>query len=417
MKTKLTTLLALPFCTFTALAQGPLSPPGPPGPTMKSLDQVEPRTVITSLPYTMSMPGSYIVGANLRAPTGSTTGITISSSNVTLDLNGFTLSGQLTATTAIVAGISVTQVTVKNGNIEGWTGDGLNLGTAINVSVDRVSVRAVSGRGIVTNFYASVTGCRVENTGGTGYQIADDSIINDCIAATTTGAGFTLSADCVASGLMVYQTQGTSPGITAGESAFVRSSVVRSAAGSGIVLGAMATASDCTVRGSGVYGIRAGTRSTVTSCRALANNQAGIFADNSVRLEKCHSSLNGTNGISIGAYCTVSECTVADHRAPGFSFTNQTVGRAGIVILGTGNIISRCQLTRNDFAFEADGSADGMCLSNHVRNVSAPSAITVAMPTSRQPPVNRGTGAFGEFARIGSTSDQPDGVNYFSHTN
>jgi len=34
---------------FSAFAQGPLTPPGTPAPTMKSLDQIEPRTPIASL--------------------------------------------------------------------------------------------------------------------------------------------------------------------------------------------------------------------------------------------------------------------------------------------------------------------------------------------------------------------------------
>jgi hypothetical protein len=42
----------------TAIAQGSLTPPGAPAPTMKTLAEIEPRTPIFSLPYTVTNAGS-----------------------------------------------------------------------------------------------------------------------------------------------------------------------------------------------------------------------------------------------------------------------------------------------------------------------------------------------------------------------
>ena len=72
------------------MGQGSLTPPGAPGGTMKNLAQVEPRTPISSLPYTIKVPGSYYLTGNLASTTN---GIFIDASQVTLDLMGFTLSG------------------------------------------------------------------------------------------------------------------------------------------------------------------------------------------------------------------------------------------------------------------------------------------------------------------------------------
>src|SRR5262245_7098396 len=72
-------------------AQGPLTPPGAPAPTMKTLDQVEPRTPISSLPFTIAAAGSYYLTGNLNAGAGG--GITIGATGVTLDLMGYELVG------------------------------------------------------------------------------------------------------------------------------------------------------------------------------------------------------------------------------------------------------------------------------------------------------------------------------------
>jgi hypothetical protein len=73
------------------LAQGPLTPPpGAPAPTMKTLEQIEPRTPISALPFTISSPGSYYVSGDLVV-VANQHGISIDASNVTLDLGGFEL--------------------------------------------------------------------------------------------------------------------------------------------------------------------------------------------------------------------------------------------------------------------------------------------------------------------------------------
>jgi hypothetical protein len=126
--------------TGTALAQGPLTPPpgadpsigpvnaltagGLPQATMKTLHEVEPRTAIAggTSGMTISASGAYYLTGNITVATGD--GITINASNVTLDLNGFSI----TTSAAPAAGIGVRlgqglrNVAIRNGNIGG---DGL----------------------------------------------------------------------------------------------------------------------------------------------------------------------------------------------------------------------------------------------------------------------------------------------------
>src|ERR1017187_7620780 len=104
---------------LSILAQGSLTPPGAPVPTMKSLDQIEARTPIAAAPFTISNSGSYYLTGNLTV--NSSSAITIATNQVTLDLNGFTISS--TAPSAAGSGIllvsGLTDITIVNGHIKG----------------------------------------------------------------------------------------------------------------------------------------------------------------------------------------------------------------------------------------------------------------------------------------------------------
>ncbi len=117
----------------TRSAAGPLDPPGPPSST---LPLVEPRTPISSLPYTISSPGSYYVTNALSSTTG---GITITTNDVELDLNGFTLTG-----TAGLYGISSSfnQITIRNGRVHFW-GIGISLAGTTTKSTTWLSATAL----------------------------------------------------------------------------------------------------------------------------------------------------------------------------------------------------------------------------------------------------------------------------------
>src|SRR4051812_43950019 len=116
MKTRFVPFALVLCLTSSAWGQGSLAPPGPPAPTMKTLDQIEPRTSIGKIPFTISQPGSYYLARNLQFAATSGNAITITVSNVTLDLSGFTLSSTSAVTgDAIRINSGLRNIEVKNG--------------------------------------------------------------------------------------------------------------------------------------------------------------------------------------------------------------------------------------------------------------------------------------------------------------
>ena len=102
-------------------AAGPLDPPGAPAPT---LPQVEPRSPIPpvgwdgTFPIVISQPGSYYLTRGLTG-VASNAGISITTGHVTLDLNGFQLTGSY-GNDAIQVSDGASSVTIRNGTITGW---------------------------------------------------------------------------------------------------------------------------------------------------------------------------------------------------------------------------------------------------------------------------------------------------------
>src|SRR5450432_1854521 len=112
--------------SVSAFPQGSLTPPGAPTPTMKSLDQVQPRTLIPggTVAYTISSEGSYYLSGNLVVASGPGA-IIVASNNVTIDLQGFELVGSGAGAGIFLNG-GVSNVTIRNGTIRNFAGDGIN---------------------------------------------------------------------------------------------------------------------------------------------------------------------------------------------------------------------------------------------------------------------------------------------------
>lgn len=304
--TFVSTLILLP----ASFGQGPLTPPGAPAPTMKSLQQVEPRTPISSLPYTISQPGSYYLTTNLSCAVCtnfSTPGINILASGVALDLMGFELVGMPGSTDGIGANHSNTNVFIHNGTVRDWDGAGVNGLGSLGYQFKNLRVVNNGERGISTGPASLVSDCLAMRNGrvtaSSGIDLGRDSIAKDCVAISNAITGF--QAD----------------------------------------IGA--TVRDCTARGNGV-GFAVHNGAVITGCTAIENSSDGITATDRCRVigNLCIGNGFAGTGINIFGYGNVVDGNTA------ISNNINGVGlRGGIVCIGgSHNLIIRNQATGNGLA-------------------------------------------------------------------
>jgi hypothetical protein len=198
---KTTFRATLIFCSFLlpslGFAQGALTPPGAPAPTMKRLDQVEPRTLIASLPFTITNSGAYYLGAILTGISGAN-GITIVTNNVTIDLNGFALFGVAGSLHGIASTAAFSDISIFNGRLRNWGGCGINLSNCDTVLFKEVNVNGNGAIGLAAGQSAQVIDC-VSIGNQAAIVSSHYSIIRNCIC-NNNGSGITVGLYSTISG-------------------------------------------------------------------------------------------------------------------------------------------------------------------------------------------------------------------------
>jgi hypothetical protein len=329
-------LIALPALAF---AQGALTPPasafsaGTPAPSMKSLDQLEPRTPLgeiggSTANLTISQPGSYVLLGNLTVASGHA--IAITTDNVTLDLGGFTLSStdSAAASDAINIADNLKSVSIRNGHIRSGSrldtlgttpgagfANGIHLirsnSQCTGIQVEDITIVGTNGSGIAQVFLAR--NCQVDFCIGTGIAAEQvyDSRASHCggtaIRATTTVNSF---GECLLS----------SPGI---EATTVVNCYGLSASGSGLVAENATSCKGVSISGnSNTSGLSAQTASGCTG-QCMVGDGIGLSAT---------AALNsiGSGYSSTGLQATsASNCQGTSHTATGLKATKNATGCTG----------------------------------------------------------------------------------------
>lgn len=341
------------LCALSALPRaysGDLNPPpGPVAPTMKPLTEIEPRIAIneTNTPgdadslYVISQPGSYYLTGDITGEAGKH-GVEITASGVTLDLMGFDLSGVAGSLDGVnVSAASTVNVSIGNGSVRNWDGDGVDLANASGIRLADLRAAGNTGIGIRAGNIAIVTGCSARSNVRGGITTGEVCTITNCVAESNPGVGTTLAH-----------------GISTGRSCTIANCSVQANGGIGIATGAASAVTNCTARQNTQHGIFIDSDSTITNSSATGNNVHGIVTNHRSTIINCTASANVQDGIRVASECTVRGNT-------GSTNGNGGVG-AGVHATSHRNRIEANNVLSNDFGILLDnGVVANFVVSNY----------------------------------------------------
>ncbi|MGI8966305.1 MAG: right-handed parallel beta-helix repeat-containing protein, partial [Limisphaerales bacterium] len=366
-----------------AFAQGNLTPSGTPAPTMKTLEQIEPRIDVAKLAgdagshVIISNAGSYYLSTNLAVT--KTNGITIAAAGVTLDLNGFEIarvSGSGGDGIRINGGSD--RATVRNGTLRGFSYgiNGLVAPIVKGCLFEKLAVTSCSFVGIHAGDSARVLDCRAHNNTGTGIVALDSSVISGCTVGNNQGDyGIYAGTGSTISGCTARENQGNH-GIYAGLGSTIRD----------------CTAYNNTGTGSSSYGIYGASGVTIIACTSYGNNNTnspatpshgiGIYASTGSTVKDCAARSNRGDGIQVASACLVegNTCNANGNSGDG----------AGIHSTSTRNRIEANTVTLNDRGIDVDSTASLI-----IRNYAATNGTNyvIAAASNRYGPIIDYTGA------------------------
>lgn len=336
-----------------SLAQGSLTPPGAPGPSMKTLDQLEPRQPISTIGYNITTAGSYYLTTNLN---GSTNGLIIASDNVSIDLSGFTITGNGSNYGILVSGIR-TNLTIQNGTVTRFAG-GIAAITANYGRFDRLKlIQAGNGfdvgnsaivtdcavygcaYGINAGANAIVRSCMAQKNTGSGIVVGDNSVVSGCTAAANTGTfihGIVLRNACTITDSTSFSN--SFYGISMGEGSVAKNCTSRSNAYGGFSVNACSMITGCTASGNAAYGIFTSHGNTIKDCTVDGNLDVGIFASYDCQIVGNNCSANGPSVAAKGAgiYVGDSPCRIEANNVTGnyygIQVTTTSAGANALII-------------------------------------------------------------------------------------
>lgn len=364
MKTRFLLLLSLVSSPALLHAQGggPLQPPGPPADGVyRTAEEIEPRVPISEAGFVITEAGSYYLTGNINGVVGAS-GIEIQANHVTLDLNGFTLFGNADTLDGIRVTGALRNITIKNGNLNGWGEDGIDAELARSVRITKVRVINSGGRGVATGDQALLENTEALFSQGTNITAGFVSVLRNCLAASSfTGDGIVAGEQSVLESCRATSNT-TGIGIDVSLNSILRTCVANNndgLAGFRAVLGARFEG--CEAAGNNNIGFNVG-NSVLTGCLATGGNRG--FNAGSSRFRDCRAEGCGT-GFDLSSDNVLRDCSALDPVTTGF------------LVRGPRNRLQENQVGRNDaptiplIGIKAEGTGN-LLLGNSVTAATTP---------------------------------------------
>lgn len=384
---------------ITIAHAGPLTPPPGPPTSTDTILRADARTPIgpdttpgsATATYRITAPGSYYLTENIQGVAFGR-GIEITTSNVTLDLNGFGLLGVPDVAGGIILTTTASNIKVHNGFASDWNSAVVALSTCRNAHVSDIRVDgfgsfeaiSVGDDSVVTDCVindpvigiqagqgALIARCTVRDARIRAFDIGGASTIIDCAAFESRFAQFDIDSDSTV--IRCLASTGSDNGFRLGQNTRVIDSIARGHALDGFNAGPGSHIEGSYARNNNGTGFRvsSGTirdsiarandtgfsaaSTLIADCHALENNNVG-FDLTASRLERSAATSNALEGIFVNTSSTVVDSNAAFNGSAGISVgPNSHIARnntysnlgAGIIVIDSESLIDQNRVAKN----------------------------------------------------------------------